>query len=202
MTLRPDQWDLLTTLAQTPSGWVAEGPTDEGRRRRATAVRELAPEGLCELASDQLLQKLRDHDGRRPAWAARILPDGQPVLRYRELHIASATGELPPRPPVPAGIDLTGSEVDVLRRIVALAPLLPSARTQALADALAHAMPGTPGNHWVVPANAEHLDTIEAALRLQTLTGASTSTSYHCSVRKHRNSHEPPVRLTHDAPGT
>ncbi|MDH6146066.1 hypothetical protein P3T35_008130 [Kitasatospora sp. GP30] len=42
-------------------------PSPEGRRQRATAVRELAAKGLCELASDQLLQRLRDHDAHLSA---------------------------------------------------------------------------------------------------------------------------------------
>ncbi|MCX5215935.1 hypothetical protein OG689_43125 [Kitasatospora sp. NBC_00240] len=102
---------------------------------------------------------------------------------------------------MPAGIDLTSSEIAVLRHVVALAPLLPGARTQALADALAQAMPGTVGTHWTVPATAEHLDAIEAAFRLEMLTGASNSRSNHRVRREHRNINEPLARLTH-TPGT
>ncbi|MGF1427508.1 hypothetical protein [Kitasatospora sp. LaBMicrA B282] len=193
----PHQWGLLTSLAETPGAWVAEGPADEGRRRRATTVRELAAEGLCELADDQILQNLRDDHGHRPGWAARILPAGLLVLRYHQLHTAAVTGEPPAAPPVPAGIELTRSELEALRRVATLAPLLPGARAQALADALAQAVPGPTGKHWTIPAS---VDAIEAAFRLEMPTGAINSRSYHRVRREHRTGHAPLIRLTHDSP--
>ncbi|MFE9427715.1 hypothetical protein ACFYNO_32650 [Kitasatospora sp. NPDC006697] len=192
--LQPDQWDLLARIAAVTGGWLVDNPAAPDRRRRATIVRALADEGLCELAPDEQLN-LRKSDGRSPGWAARILPDGLLALRYRELHTASATGELPHRPPVPAGIELSASELDTLRHFTALAPLLPGARTRELADALAQAVPGPGSRTWTVPATTSNLDAIEAAFRLEMLTGASTSRSYH-RIRRERPTGSTPARLT------
>jgi hypothetical protein len=163
-------------------------------------VSVLAEEGLVELADERILDDHLDQEGRRPGWAARILPNGLLVLRYRQLHATPLPDHQLPEYQASAGIELTGGEVEVLRRFVTLGPLLPGARTLTLAQALAQAQPVPNSNRWVVPNGPGYLEAIESVFRLEMLTGSSDSRSYHRLWREHRTHLDPRVRLTIDVP--
>jgi hypothetical protein len=182
-SLRPEHWSLLASLADAAGDWLVEDATAPSRRRRTTVVEQLASEQLCELASAHVLNALHDADDRRPWWAARILPDGVLVLRYRRLR-GTVPRQLAADHAALTTIELTSAEVDILRRLLMLAPQLPGIHTRTLATALTQALPVPGTARWSLNANTEQLSAVEAAFRLEALTGSCRS--YHRFLREYR----------------
>lgn len=107
-------------------------------------MRDVAERGLCDLAPDNVLDKLTA-DGARPEWAARITPLGRTVLTYRELQENPDPTTEPAT--APEGLKVRGTDIDILRSALASAEAdaLPGIDAPALRNALAGAVP-VPGS--------------------------------------------------------
>ncbi|MFD9566131.1 DUF6417 family protein [Streptomyces sp. NPDC059994] len=120
MTLRGEQWDVLRALEEAASG---DGWVTPGERVPVPVVRSLAGLGLCELAPAELLPTLGR--GRQLAWAARLTVDGHDALVYQAARAAEATRQVAaPQDPLLRAVAMRASDMDILRRYLALAPTL------------------------------------------------------------------------------
>ncbi|MFD9591990.1 hypothetical protein ACFWA9_04425 [Kitasatospora sp. NPDC059973] len=183
MGLAADQWGMLEDLeARRAQGWVGEDLAASDRRRRATAIRRLAEDGLCELAPDTVLPTVPAQGGHSPAWAARITLAGTDALQYRRNRAAPAAGPVPePVEPPVAGrhhIELHGVDVDVLHGFLAAAADVQGVDTQIIREVLkqARAVPGT--RRWVVALTGAEEKALGYAFWLDSLLGGSRS-HYH-----------------------
>ncbi|KOV13316.1 hypothetical protein ADK60_29930 [Streptomyces sp. XY431] len=182
MTLRRDEWIVLEDLGNQPDGaWITGIRPLEKRYRASTAVRDVAERGLCDLATDEVLDGLTS-GGSRPDWAARITPLGRTVLTYRALQDN-------PRPtielaPVPEGFKVRGSDVDVLRAALAAAEAgaLAGIDAPALRTALAGAVPVSGSRQHTLTTGEDGLAAVIAVLHLESL--VRDSSGYHHLLRQ------------------
>ncbi|MFJ4672693.1 hypothetical protein [Kitasatospora purpeofusca] len=182
MTLRRDEWIVLEDLGNQPDGaWITGIRPLEKPYRASTAVRDVAERGLCDLATDEVLDGLTI-GGARPDWAARITPLGRTVLTYRALQDN-------PRPtielaPVPTGFKVRGTDVDVLRAALAAAEAgaLAGIDVPALRTALAGAVPVSGSRQHTLTTGEDGLAAVIAVLHLESL--VRDSSGYHHLLRQ------------------
>ncbi|MFD9061863.1 hypothetical protein ACFVZ3_10110 [Kitasatospora purpeofusca] len=182
MTLRRDEWIVLEDLGDYPEGaWMTGTRPLEKRYRAATAVRDVADRGLCDLAPDDVLDGLAIAHSR-PEWAARISPLGRTVLTYRALQENPAPTMEPA--PAPKGFKVRGTDIDVLRSALAAAEAgtLAGIDAPALRTALAGAVPVSGSRQHTLTTSKEGLAAVVAVLHLESL--VRDSSGYHHLLRQ------------------
>ncbi|WP_035838649.1 DUF6417 family protein [Kitasatospora azatica] len=93
-------------------------------------------------------------------------------------------------------MELSKAEVDILRRVLALASELGEFRAEALTAALSRALPIAGTHRWTLQTTEEQMTVIEAAFRLDALAGGSTR-SHNRFLRTYRQlGHHKTVGLT------
>ncbi|MFJ4672748.1 hypothetical protein [Kitasatospora purpeofusca] len=178
MTLRRDEWIVLEDLGDQPEGaWMTGTRPLEKRYRAATAVRDIAERGLCDLAPDDVLDGLTT-GGDRPDWAARITALGRTVLTYRALQ-DNPTPAVEPAP-VPTGYKVRGTDIDILRSALAAAEAgtLAGIDAPALRRALAGAVPVAGSRQHTLTTGKDGLAAVIAVLHLESLVRDSSGYNY------------------------
>ncbi|UQT61337.1 DUF6417 family protein [Streptomyces durmitorensis] len=177
-------------MQRTTDGWATAGP---GLDERATGP--LVRLGLLRAAPCEDQAGLPAKAGRTAAWAVQLTDDGWDALLYAQVRAAPPTAEAPS--PGLQQVGLRRSELDTLRRFLALRGRLRHAPAPGLESAVDAARFNAASNRWVVYVSGEQMESMARAFFLERLGGSAAPANRFARV--YGVSYEPPP---HDAGAT
>lgn len=160
---------LLQRVADTqgePDGWATAGPGVDAR-----TMSPLVKLGLARVASANEQAELSARTGAPPLWAVRLTPDGWDVLLYAERRAAPVALE-PPAPGLQM-VALRRSELDVLKRFVALGDRLRHRPADGLQPVVDSARFNAVANRWIMHVDGAQMRCIARAFFLERLGGSA-----------------------------
>ncbi|MYW62668.1 hypothetical protein GTY65_01025 [Streptomyces sp. SID8379] len=150
-----------------PDGWATEGP---GLDERTAAP--LVGLGLARSASTEERTELSARAGHPVPWAVRLTADGWDVLLYAQVRATPSAVDEPPEPGLQK-VALRRSDLDVLKRFVALGERLRDGPAHGLGTAVETARFSAAANRWVVHVTGEQMRSMARAFFLERLGGSA-----------------------------
>nr|WP_237551632.1 DUF6417 family protein [Streptomyces sp. SID8367] len=147
-------------------GWVSTGQGVDARTA-GPAVRL----GLLSEASAEELAELAARAGRPALWAVRLTADGWDVLQYA--HRRSSPPAVAPPEPGLQKVALHRSELDVLKRFIALGESLRCVPEEGLDAAVEAARFDPPSNRWIVYVDGPQMKSMARAYFLERHSGSA-----------------------------
>ncbi|MFC8127006.1 DUF6417 family protein [Streptomyces sp. NPDC057302] len=162
-------------MQRTTDGWAAAGPGLDGR-----TTGPLVKLGLARVAHREDRAELSARAGRPINWAVQLTDDGWDALLYAQMRAAPPTVDAPA-----PGLQLVGlrrSELDALRRFLALAGRLRCGPAPGLESAVDSARFNAASNRWVVYVSGEQMDSMARAFFLERLGGSAAAANRFARV--------------------
>lgn len=165
----------VADVQRTTDGWAMAGP---GLDERSTSP--LVKLGLARVAPRQEQAELSVKAGHPVPWAVQLTDDGWDALLYAQVRAAPAAVE----PPVPGlqQVGLRRSELDALRRFLALGGRLLRGPASGLESAVDAARFNAASNRWVVYVSGEQMESMARAFFLERLGGSAAAANRFARV--------------------
>lgn len=156
----------VADVQRTTDGWAMAGP---GLDERSTSP--LVRLGLARVAPREEQAELSAQAGHPVLWAVQLTDDGWDALLYAQVRAAPRAVE----PPVPGlqQVGLRRSELDALRRFLALGGRLLREPASGLESAVDAARFNAASNRWVVYVSGEQMESMARAFFLERLGGSA-----------------------------
>lgn len=165
----------VADVQRTTDGWAMAGP---GLDERSTSP--LVKLGLARVAPREEQAELSVKAGHPVPWAVQLTDDGWDALLYAQVRAAPAAVE----PPVPGlqQVGLRRSELDALRRFLALGGRLLRGPASGLESAVDAARFNAASNRWVVYVSGEQMESMARAFFLERLGGSAAAANRFARV--------------------
>lgn len=165
----------VADVQRTTDGWAMAGP---GLDERSTSP--LVKLGLARVAPREEQAELSVKAGHPVPWAVQLTDDGWDALLYAQVRAAPAGVE----PPVPGlqQVGLRRSELDALRRFLALGGRLLRGPASGLESAVDAARFNAASNRWVVYVSGEQMESMARAFFLERLGGSAAAANRFARV--------------------
>ncbi|MEU5950765.1 DUF6417 family protein [Streptomyces sp. NPDC047525] len=183
----------VADMQRTTDGWATAGPGLDERTTGPLLRLGLLRAAPRETREDQA--ELPARAGPPAPWAVQLTDDGWDALLYAEVRAAPSTAEAPS--PGLQQVGLRRSELDTLRRFLALRGRLRHAPASGLESAVDAARFNAASNRWVVYVSGEQMESMARAFFLERLGGSAAPANRFARV--YGVSYEPPP---HDAGAT
>ncbi|MEV1022888.1 DUF6417 family protein [Streptomyces sp. NPDC050264] len=160
---------LLQRVADTqlrPDGWATAGPGVDAR-----AAARLVRLGLARMAAAEDQAELAARTGRPVPWAVQLTADGWDALLYAHVRAAPTTVEAPE--PGLQMVALRRSNLDVLKRFVALSGRLHRGPARGLETAVDTARFHAASNRWIMHVDGDQMRSIARAFFLERIGGSA-----------------------------
>ncbi|MFJ8826902.1 DUF6417 family protein [Streptomyces sp. NPDC102467] len=160
---------LLQRVAETqrrPDGWATASPGVDAR-----AASRLVRLGLARMATGEDQAGLATRTGQSVAWAVQLTADGWDALLYAHVRAAPAAAEVPE--PGLQMVALRRSNLDVLKRFVALSGRLHRGPARGLEAAVDTARFHAASNRWIMHVDGEQMRSIARAFFLERIGGSA-----------------------------
>lgn len=179
----------VADVQRTTDGWATTGP---GLDERTTGP--LVKLGLARVAPREEQAELSAKAGRPVLWAVQLTADGWDALLYAQVRAAPPAADAP----VPGlqQVGLRRSELDALRRFLALRGRLHREPAAGLRSAVDAARFNAASNRWVVYVSGEQMHSMARAFFLERLSGSAAPANRFARV--YGVSYTPPPLI--DAP--
>ncbi|MGE6735651.1 DUF6417 family protein [Streptomyces sp. NPDC059900] len=165
----------VADMQGTTDGWATAGP---GLDERATGA--LVKLGLARAAPPEQQAELSAQTGRPVAWAVLLTDDGWDALLYARVRAAPAAVRAPA--PGLQQVGLRRSDLDALRRFVALRGQLRHGPAPGLEEAVQEARFSAASNRWVMYVSGEQMESMARAFFLERLGGSSAAANRFARV--------------------
>ncbi|MGW6059249.1 DUF6417 family protein [Streptomyces sp. NPDC055189] len=156
----------MADVQRTTDGWATAGP---GLDERVTGP--LVKLGLVRAAPRDQRAQLSEEAGRPVLWAVQLTDDGWDALLYAQVRAAPTTGEAPA--PGLQQVGLRRSDLDALRRFLALRGQLRRAPAPGLEAAVEAARFSAASNRWVIYVSGEQMESMARAFFLERMGGSA-----------------------------
>ncbi|MFE6165682.1 DUF6417 family protein [Streptomyces sp. NPDC056486] len=156
----------MADVQRTTDGWVVAGP---GLDERTTGP--LVKLGLVRVAPRAERAELSVKSGRAVPWAVQLTDDGWDALLYARTRAAPPAVEAPS--PGLQQVGLRRSDLDALRRFLALRGRLHRGPAAGLESAVEAARFNAASNRWVVYVSGEQMESMARAFFLERLGGSA-----------------------------
>lgn len=165
----------VADVQRTTDGWAMAGP---GLDERSTSP--LVRLGLARAAPREEQADLSVGAGHPVLWAVQLTDDGWDALLYAQMRAAPPAVE----PPVPGlqQVGLRRSELDALRRFLALGGRLLREPASGLESAVDAARFNAASNRWVVYVSGEQMESMARAFFLERLGGSAAAANRFARV--------------------
>ncbi|MEU6764037.1 DUF6417 family protein [Streptomyces sp. NPDC046853] len=165
----------VADMQRTTDGWATAGP---GRDERAMGP--LVRLGLARAAPPEQRAELSEKAGRPVAWAVQLTDDGWDALLYAQARAAPASVGAPA--PGLQQVGLRRSDLDALRRFVALRGQLRRGPAPGLEAAVEAARFSAASNRWVLYVSGEQMESMARAFFLERLGGSAAAANRFARV--------------------
>ncbi|MFF1696306.1 DUF6417 family protein [Streptomyces sp. NPDC058257] len=173
-------------MQRTTDGWATAGPGLDER-----AMDPLVRLGLARVAPREEQAELSAKAGRTVSWAVQLTDDGWDALLYARARAAPPSIEAPS--PGLQQVGLRRSDLDTLRRFLALRGRLRRGPASGLESAVDGARFNAASNRWVVYVSGEQMESMARAFFLERLGGSAASANRFARV--YGVSYTPPAPL-------